>query len=429
MPRPSELSTAPPSLDSPPRSSRLSPVRSFLSQAAQIKPERTFRSTSPLPGGPEFERVRNSLRQLKHDVMESQQLAFDADARAIVEHVRSTQRAFTTLSEAVEDELSQLRGSEAQQREQLRMLSSQLSAEEGKGVEMEVMRSEISKLQGALSQFTSSEHAQLAKRVETLESELAESRNDLVLMKQAATEERQKFQEELGNLKRWRAGVAAPFIDLTERTMAQHEQQLEKGLPPLQKSVRELEERVSKELVKVSAQMDSLHEAHRIGCHQLEVQIHAVREELRRGQEAQQLQFRQAPASGMRACFRCNTDSIRQLAGEEEKLRGDMDEENQCINAAINKTHSLTTQLAEKLDRVQTVIKESQSTKENSANREAQTLEAILNVRAAQNQCASWMEHMGRELAETKASVADRFKQLDLESMLAPKKPEVGSNY
>lgn len=39
------------------------------------------------------------------------------------------------------------------------------------------------------------------------------------------------------------------------------------------------------------------------------------------------------------------------------------------------------------------------------------------------------MEHMGRELAETKASVADRFKQLDLESMLAPKKPEVGSNY
>lgn len=83
------------------------------------------------------------------------------------------------------------------------MLSSQLSAEEGKGVEMEVMRSEISKLQGALSQFTSSEHAQLAKRVETLESELAESRNDLVLMKQAATEERQKFQEELGNLKRY----------------------------------------------------------------------------------------------------------------------------------------------------------------------------------------------------------------------------------
>lgn len=33
--------------------------------------------------------------------------------------------------------------------------------------------------------------------------------------------------------------------------MAQHEQQLEKSLPPLQKSLRELEERVSKELVKV----------------------------------------------------------------------------------------------------------------------------------------------------------------------------------
>ena len=213
-----------------------SPVRSVLRQAAlQMNiPEQAHSprgisgdgGSGGTLGGPEFQRVRSSLRQLKMDAKEGYHHALDYDARALVDHVngqlRSVQRAFVVLSETIEDELGQLRGADAQQWEQLKLHASHHSeAEELKG-DLDRTRAELAKLHTAHSNFVLQEHAAAIRRVDDLETEQTELRRELAAARKEWADERTRMHEELASLRRWRADVVGPFVEDGGRAVQQH---------------------------------------------------------------------------------------------------------------------------------------------------------------------------------------------------------------
>lgn len=328
----------------PARSVRHSPVRSVLQQAAlqmNLPESDSSPGASSSLGGPEFERVRNSLRQLKMDAKEGQQLALDYDSRALVDHVnaqiRSVQRAFVVLSETVEDELGQMRGADSQQWDQLKLHATQFSESDDLKVELDRTRSELAKLHAAHSTFILSDHVNLVKRVDELETEQSELRRELAVVRKEGAEERYKVLEELTLLRRWRADIVGPFIETAGRTVQQHGNALERLIPPLQKASQELEERVSKEIpellslseearrsqqmagedaARTSELLESAVEAQRQGKTQVDSQIRTVRDDLRRVQDEQASRTRQ-----LKLELESHAETLRLLAAESTKLR------------------------------------------------------------------------------------------------------------
>ena len=67
-------------------------------------------------------------------------------------------------------------------------------------------------------------------------------------LQKAHTAERNRLVEEVASLRRWRTDVAAPFIESAGRSVAHHEQQIERTLPAVQKLVEEVDGRTAKHL-------------------------------------------------------------------------------------------------------------------------------------------------------------------------------------
>ena len=109
----------------------------MLSQAAlhMHLPERaTVITASGTAAGPEYDRLRSSLTQLKNEVQGGlgavgAQLAMETASSRVIDHVnaqvRAVQRAFGVLADTLEDEVGNLRAADAQQWEQLKVHASQ----------------------------------------------------------------------------------------------------------------------------------------------------------------------------------------------------------------------------------------------------------------------------------------------------------------
>ena len=233
-------------------SARPSAVRAVLAQAAlhMHLPEQRYPVASN--GGPETERLKATLRQLKADAKEGlgavgAQLAMESESARVVEHVnaqvRAVQRAFGVLADTLEDEVGNLRAADAQQWEQLKVHASQFNEIESLKRELDRTKYELRTHVSAFSAFRTDEHAALSRKLDDAHAEITEQREQIDAMHKAHTAERSRLVEEVGALRRWRNDIAAPFIEAAGRSVASHEQQLERALPHLQKSVEELDGR------------------------------------------------------------------------------------------------------------------------------------------------------------------------------------------
>ena len=72
------------------------------------------------------------------------------------------------------------------------------------------------------------EGAATARKVEELTHELTEQREQIATLQREHTAERNRLVEEVQSLRRWRTDVAAPFIESAGRSVANHEQQLDR---------------------------------------------------------------------------------------------------------------------------------------------------------------------------------------------------------
>ena len=326
---------------------RPSQVRAVLSQAAlrMHLPDPRFQVPA-YAAGPEYDRLKSTLKQLKADAKDSlgavgAQLAMETEASRVVEHVngqvRSVQRAFGVLADTLEDEVGNLRAADAQQWEQLKVHATQFHEVEDLKAELERTKAELRSNQTALATFKSDEHASLARKVDELATELAEQRETIAGLQKTHAAERNRLMEEVGSLRRWRTDVASPFIESAGRSVASHEQTLERNFPQLQKLVDDLDARTAKhipELIeaadagarrqqhleeegsRLGAQLARLGESHTESASRLEERLRLFRDESRTEAESHELRLRQAAAE-----LEAHAEALRQLAAEGGKAR------------------------------------------------------------------------------------------------------------
>ena len=413
---------------------RPSQVRAVLSQAA-LHMHLPIATTAQMASGPEYERLRATLKQIKSDSKEGlgavgAQLAMESESTRVVEHVnasvRSVQRAFGVLADTLEDEVGNLRAADAQQWEQLKVHATQFHEVEELKTELERTRADLRATQGALATFKADEHASVARKVEELVNELSEQRDQIAAMQKAHASERNRLVEEVASLRRWRTDVAAPFIETAGRAVANHEQQLERTVPALQKLVEEIDGRTAKHIpellhatdasnrrqqlleeegARTAAQLARLGEAHTESQARIEERLRLFRDESRTESESHELRLRQA-ASELDA----QADAIRTLGTETAKARVEAREEADTLANAVRNVQTAVSEATEKHERseasLRSDVRELKEASEAASSREAQTLEGVLNLKTQQNQVSAWMEHVQRELGTTKTEGA-----------------------
>ena len=413
-----------------PTSVRPSQVRQVLSQAALHMHLPDSRMTAQ-GSGPEYDRLRSTLKQLKTDARDGlgavgAQLAMESETSRVVEHVnasvRSVQRAFGVLADTLEDEVGNLRAADAQQWEQLKVHASQFQTVEELKAELERTRTELRAAQVALSTFKTDEHAVIVRKVDELAEQLAEQREQISSMQKAHTAERNRLVEEVASLRRWRTDVASPFIETAGRAVANHEQQLERTLPALQKLVEEIDGRTAKHIpellhaaeasgrrqqyleeegARTAAQLARLGESHTEAAARMEERLRLFRDESRTEAESHELRLRQAAAE-----LEAHAEAIKTVGAEVAKSRAEAREEADTLAAGVRNVQVALTESKEKFDRMdaalQSDVRELKESSEAASVREAQTLEGVLNLRTTQNQVSAWMEHVQRELNAVK---------------------------
>jgi hypothetical protein len=428
----------------PPRPTQVRPsqVRAVLSQAAlQMHLPDPRIAVPSYASGPEYDRLRSTLKQLKVDAKEGlgavgAQLAMESESSRVVEHVnaqvRSVQRAFGVLADTLEDEVGNLRAADSQQWEQLKVHAQQFNEVEQLKTELERTRAELRSTQSAFASFKADEHAALARKVDELAADFSEQRDQLEALQKTHTSERNRLLEEVGSLRRWRTDVASPFIEAAGRSVSNHEQQLERTLPALQKLVEELDARTAKHLPELlqaadlsarrqqfleeeggrtSAQLVRLGEAHTENAARLEERLRLFRDESRTESESHELRLRQAAAE-----LEAHAEALRQLSAEGAKARVEAREEADTLATAVRAAQAAQAEAQEKHERtlggLRSDVRELREQGEQASTREAQTLEGVLNLRTQQNQVSAWMEHVQRELGAAKSEAARNTEQM-----------------
>ena len=412
---------------------RPSQVRAVLSQAAlhMHLPDSRLASAAHA-SGPEYDRLRQTLKQLKTDAKEGlgavgAQLAMESESSRVVEHVnasvRSVQRAFGVLADTVEDEVGNLRAADAQQWEQLKVHATQFQMVEELKTELERTRTELRATQTALSTFKTDEHAAVSRKVEELAEQVAEQREEISQMHKTHAAERNRLVEEVAALRRWRTDVASPFIETAGRAIANHEQQLERTMPSLQKLVEEIDGRTAKHIpellhaadahsrrqqvleeegARTSAQLARLGEAHTESAARMEERLRLFRDESRTEAESHELRLRQAAGE-----LESHAEAIKTLGAQQAKANVEAREEADTLAAAVRTLQSSVAETTDRHERAEATlradVRELKEASEAASVREAQTLEGVLNLRTTQNQVSAWMEHVQRELSHGKS--------------------------
>ena len=422
---------------------RTSAVRTVLSQAAlhMHLPEARAATPTGRGQGPEYDRLRATLWTLKAETKDGlgavgAQLAMESESTRVTEHVnaqvRAVQRAFGVLADTLEDEVGNMRAADAQQWEQLKVHATQFNEVEILKAELERTRNDLRSMQSAFTAFKTDESAVVARKVEELTGELAEQREQIQSMQKAHTAERNRLVEEVSSLRRWRTDVAAPFIEASGRSVANHEQQIERTLPALQKLLDEVDGRTAKHIpellhaadtsarrqqyieeegARTAAQLARLGEAHTEGSARLEERLRLFRDESRTEAESHELRLRQAAAE-----LESHAEAIRQVSAEGAKHRVEAREEVDTIATAVRAGQAAHAESAEKHERslssMKADVREMREAGDAASKREAETLEGVLNLRTMQNQVSAWMEHVQRELAAAKGEAGKSTEML-----------------
>ena len=410
------MPTRQPSSNVPELSRRPSQVRAVLSQAAlhMHLPDPRFQVPA-YAAGPEYDRLRHTLKQLKTDAKEGlgavgAQLAMESESSRVVEHVnaqvRAVQRAFGVLADTLEDEVGNLRAADAQQWEQLKVHATQFNEVEMLKTELERTRNGLRSMQAAFATFKTDEHAATARKVEELTHELTEQREQIATLQREHTAERNRLVEEVQSLRRWRTDVAAPFIESAGRSVANHEQQLDRTLPAVQKLLEEVDARTAKHLpellhaadassrrqqyleeegARTAAGLARLGEAHTEANARVEERLRLFRDESRTEAESHELRLRQAAAE-----LESHAEAIRHLSAEDAKHRVEAREEADTIATAVRAVQATHAETSEKGERVMAAlradVRQLEESGEAASKREAETLEAVLNLRTQHNQ-------------------------------------------
>ena len=239
---------------------KASQVQTMLQQASlerglQHDPSHARRSVG---GGAEFSRLRDSMRQLRAEANGG--LARDTDLHSHVNaQVLSIQRAFETLSETLEDEVSALRAADGQQWEQLKVHASQFNESAALRTQIEALAAEQKALRSAQTEgLRGGEHARLGSDVATVQKEIDAVRESVGASQQAASQRGQRLHEELAALRRWRADVVQPYIESSSKTLLAQGQAIDKGLPAQTAGLRAIEAEVSTAFPEVQARLDEL---------------------------------------------------------------------------------------------------------------------------------------------------------------------------
>ena len=437
----------PPSASARP-SARPSQVRAVLSQAALHMHLPDANATAArTAAGPEYDRLRSTLKQLKQDAQGNlgavgAQLAMETEASRVIDHVnaqmRAIQRAFGVLADTLEDEVGNLRAADAQQWEQLKVHATQFNEIEELKAELERTRGEMRSMQNAFTAFKNDPHVVLARKVDELAAELADQREANAAFHKSITAERSGLADEVSVLKRWRADVAAPVLEKTGVKLSNHDQLLQHALPTVQKLAEDVDARVSKHLPELlhavdaaaqrmqaveeegsrsAAQLRGLGEAHSQATARLDERLRLFRDESRTEAESHELRLRQAAAE-----LEAHADALRELNGEGQKARQEAREEADTIAAAVRAGQATAAEASETSERHMAAARADLTELKEQCNqasaREAQTLEAVLNLRTSQNQVSAWMDHVQRELTTSKAATdknAEVMRELALE--------------
>ena len=362
----------------PRASARPSRVRDVLSQAALhlYLPDASDVSRT---AGPEYERLRSTLSQLKADVRTGgsgaarlpaqQHLATDSESSRVVEHVnaqsRSMQRAFSTLTDTLEDEVATLRAADAQQWDQLKLHASQFGELGELRSELAKTREELRSVHAQLASFRATEHEQLGRRVEELCAENEELRRLIVPLQKSAAGQH-SLVDEIGALKRWQTDVA-PAIDAAEGRLARHEARLERDLPALRHAVDDVSDKLAKhvpeltsaadaatarqqelaeEAAQTAAEVRRLADAHAHATARLQGQLTSGQDELRASAEAFEIRCRQLSSE-----VESHAEALRALSAEGQKARHEAREEADTIAAALRASQASASAAAEAHER------------------------------------------------------------------------------
>lgn len=409
---------------------RPSQVRKVLAQAAlQMHFPESRGPAGPNGAGSEYDRLRSTLRQLKLETQGSglaavsQQIPTEAETLQLAEHVnaqvRSVQRAFGLLADTLEDEVGTLRAADTQLWEQLKVHAAQFDGLEPLRSELEKTREALRSTQSAFEAYKNDEHPTLCRRIEDLSAELAEQK-EMIRQNQRGATERDAIVVELGALRRWRAEVIER-IEVTEHRVGV----VERAIPPLPPRIEELEARLAKylpelvgavdaaalrhqgieeEAVRMASVVESLGEAHAQAVRRLDDKLRQMRSEARADVEAHEALLRQAAVER-----EAHAEALRALGEEATKARHEAREEADTIAAAVRASQVAAAEASEGHDRALAALRSELSAlhagAQSAAEREAQTLEAVLKLRTSHNQVSAWMEYVQRELGNVKGSV------------------------
>lgn len=255
----------------PTNNARPSAVRQVLAQAAMQMhmPEVQANAQGARHGGPEYSRLKDTLRQLKSDSLGglgamSAQISIEAESSKVTEHVntqvRSMQRAFGVLADTLEDEASNLRAADAQVWEQLKVHAGQFDGIESVRSELEKTRETLRLTQSAFSSFKNDEHVVLQRRVEELAAELAESKEALRQQKQDAAAERQALRAEVNAIRRDTTAPVEEWRPIMGK-LEKHIQDVERSLPPLQAELEAFQAGTHSSQMRLMDELTSLKQA------------------------------------------------------------------------------------------------------------------------------------------------------------------------
>ena len=330
-------------------------------------------------------------------------------------------QAVQMLSESVEEEVASLRAADEQVWAQLKAQASRTTEYDALAAAHDKLRAELRTTKAAHADFVKNEHEPLKERLDELAAEVAEVRESAKKARAADQRQLEQATAESSAARRWRAEIAEPKFVASERELREVKQELEKIAPPLKEAIAELDA-ASPPRCRSSRAPPTPPTAARAAndaAAPLPAQIAAVRD----AHEAA------VPESRRRRARR----TTRRAAGEAAELRGA-----QCAaelaqhaespasspptrrrRAASGATRSTPPQQAKAAAAAAAQASEAaaaaalvgvpevgelQRGLKAAAAREAQTMEAVLSLRAAQTQSLGWWNHQ-REAAANKGAI------------------------
>jgi hypothetical protein len=410
---------------------RTSSVRAVLAQAA-VQMNLSERSEPRAKSGSEFERLRTTLDHLKAGshvaagvpASISAQMAYESNASQMAEQVmqvRAMQRAFGVLADTLEQEVSVLRATDAQQWDQLKLHAAHVSEVEVLKNELKATRLELRTAQSELASVRGEEMGTLRRRLDELAAELAEHRDETAALHKGTMADRYSLSEDVGALKRWRLEVAGPFVESGSSALSGLGATIERTLQPLHTRLDEFEKAakafgssaanvadmpkrmaaLETEAQSTGAQLTRLTQAQTHAVSRLEERLRLVRDECRTETESHELRLRQAAGE-----LEAHADALRQLNTDLQKTRHEAREEADAVAAGVKAAQTAQLAAERTLADVIADLREVKENAEAASAREAQTLEAVLNLRNSHNTASAYVERVQRELSSCKTSAS-----------------------